>query len=439
MTLDVSKLYPKEEDAQRTLERDLSAVAATMLGSRILSIAAEVKALAATDPDLCNLTVGDFSPAQFPIPEALNQAINQELAAGESNYPPADGMPALREAITDFYAERLGLSFPVGSVVVGSGARPPIFSTYACLLEPGDTVLYAVPSWNNEYYIHLNQARAKAVVCQPENGFMPTLADLEPHLSTARVLHLNSPLNPCGTCISREGLEEISRAVVAENKRRAANGERSLFLLYDMVYWLLTFGETEFHHPISLVPEIAPWVISVDAISKWMAATGLRVGWGIVPPHLQGKFKAFVGHMGAWAPRPVQLATAQVLRNPALLDDFLDGFKSEIQERLDTIYNHCSNMAAEGLPVRAIEPQGAIYLSVQINLIGRTLPSGEVVESNEQVRQYLLKEARVAVVPFRAFGLESETGWFRMSVGAVSTEALARGMERIATAIRLTR
>jgi len=438
MALDVSTLYPQEDDAQRALERDLTAVAATMLGSRILGIASEVKALAATDPDLCNLTVGDFSPAQFPIPAALSKAIEQELASGETNYPPADGMPALREAVTEFYAERFGLKFPVGSVVVGSGARPPIFSTYACLLEPGDTVLYAAPSWNNEYYIHLNQARATTVVCRAENGFMPTLADLQPHLSTARVLHLNSPLNPCGTCITKEGLAEIAQAVVDENKRRAANGERSLFLLYDMVYWLLTYGDTEFYHPISLVPEVAPWVISVDAISKWMAATGLRVGWGVVPPHLQGKFKAFVGHMGAWAPRPAQLATAKILRQPELLDDFLVGFKAQIQERLDTIYNHCSSMAAEGLPVRAIEPQGAIYLSVQIDLMGRTLPSGEVVESNEQVRQYLLHEARVAVVPFRAFGLENETGWFRMSVGAVSTEALDQGMQRIADAIRRT-
>jgi aspartate aminotransferase len=88
--------------------------------------------------------------------------------------------------------------------------------------------------------------------------------------------------------------------------------------------------------------------------------------------------------------------------------------------------------------VHAIAPQGAIYLSVRIDLRGRTLPSGEVVETNEQVRLYLLHEASVAVVPFRAFGLEEETGWFRMSVGAVSSEALQAGMERLAEAVRRT-
>ena len=135
----------------------------------------------------------------------------------------------------------------------------------------------------------------------------------------------------------------------------------------------------------------------------------------------------------------MQLATAKVLGNTAALDDFLGGFKSEIRARLGCIYEAFSTMEVEGLPVHAIAPQGAIYLSVRMDLRGRTLPSGEVVETNEQVRQYLLDEASVAVVPFRAFGLEEETGWFRMSVGAVATEALQAGMDRLASAIRKTR
>jgi aspartate aminotransferase len=122
MALDVSTFYPKGDDAQAALHRDLTGVAATMAGSRILGIAGQVKELAKTNPDLCNLTVGDFSPAEFPIPAALKAAIDAELAADETNYPPADGMPELRQAVIELYAERLGLRFPVESVVVGSGA-----------------------------------------------------------------------------------------------------------------------------------------------------------------------------------------------------------------------------------------------------------------------------------------------------------------------------
>ena len=289
----------------------------------------------AEDPTICNLTVGDFSPEQFRIPPALATRIETQLRAGETNYPPADGMPELRSALVDFYAREAGLSFPFESVVVGSGARPPIFAAYACLLAPGDTLLYAIPSWNNEYYVHLNRARAIGVPTRPEDGFMPTLADLAPHLGAARVLHLNSPLNPCGTCISEQALREICQAIVAENHRRESTGQKSLFLLYDMVYWLLTYGESRHHHPITLVPEIAPYLLCVDAISKWLSATGLRVGWGIVPPYIQGRFKAFIGHMGAWAPRPVQLACASLLQEPEEVNAFLTDFKAQIQARLD--------------------------------------------------------------------------------------------------------
>ena len=264
---------------------------------------------------------------------------------------------------------------------------------------------------------------------------MPTLAQLAPYLQETRVLHLNSPLNPCGTCIEEGALQEICEAVVAENKRREANGEKSLILIYDMVYWLLTFGEKHVH-PIGVCPEIAPYTVYVDAISKAFAGTGLRVGWGVVPPYLQGKYKALIGHMGAWAPRPVQLATADFLLDGDAMHSYLDDFRAEIQARLDCIYNTFKRMEDDGLPVSAIPPQGAIYLSVRCDLRGKTLPDGTVVSTNEDVRQYLLKEARVAVVPFVAFGLEGETGWLRMSVGAVSQSALEAAMARLEAAVR---
>jgi aspartate aminotransferase len=224
--------------------------------------------------------------------------------------------------------------------------------------------------------------------------------------------------------------------VVEENKRREAAGTPALVLVYDMVYWMLTFGDTRHVHPVGVVPEVAPYVVLIDAISKSFAATGLRVGWGIVPPHIQGKYKALIGHMGAWAPRPEQQATAWFLKRPELVDAFMDEFVAAIGARLDCIHGRFEAMQAAGLPVRALKPQGAIYLSIQIDLRGRRLPNGEVVETNEQVREYLLDQALIAVVPFQAFGLEGETGWFRMSVGAVGLDELAAGLDRLEAAVR---
>ncbi|HJN76937.1 MAG TPA: aminotransferase class I/II-fold pyridoxal phosphate-dependent enzyme [Myxococcota bacterium] len=428
--------YPKGEAADELAGRSLNPLARDMLGSQILGIASQVKAKIAAGEDICNLTVGDFSPIHFSAPSPLRGRIAAMLGDARTNYPPADGILELRHSIADYYARRLGVRFPFEAVVVGSGARPPLYAAYACILSEGDELVYALPSWNNEYYAYLNGAVPVKVPTRPEDGFMPTVESLRPHLRTARMLHLNSPLNPCGTCISEPALRAIAEAIVEENQRRTAAGEPVLFLLYDMVYWMLTHGETTHYDPISLVPEVAPYTVLVDAISKSFAATGLRVGWGVVPPYLQPKFKALIGHMGAWAPRPAQHATAWLLGRDDVIDAWLEDFGARIVERLDLIHRRFTEMADAGLPVRAIAPQGAIYLSVQVNLLGRSLPGGAVLADNESIRRYLLKEARVAVVPFRAFGLEAEDGWFRMSIGAVGVEELAAGMDRLEDAVR---
>ena len=432
----IDAVYPTDEAAEQARLRTLNTLASNMAGSRILGIASQVRARLAEGQTICNLTVGDFSPAHFKAPMPLREKIAEFTHAGQTNYPPADGTPELKKAIVDFYADRLGVRFPVESVVVGSGARPPLYATYANVLSEGDLLVYAAPSWNNEYYAYLNQARTAVLQTRPEEGFMPTLEQLQPYLAEARLVHLNSPLNPCGTAIDEDALTDICQAIVAENTRREAEGRPALVLVYDMVYWMLTFGDTKHVHPVGVVPEIAPYVVLIDAISKSFAATGLRVGWGIVPPHIQSKYKALVGHMGAWAPRPEQQATAWFLGQPDAVDAFMSEFIAAIGARLELIHSRFEAMRKSGLPVQALRPQGAIYLSIQIDLRGRRLPNGEVVETNEQVRQYLLDDARIAVVPFQAFGLEGETGWFRMSVGAVGLDELGEGLARLEEAVR---
>lgn len=431
--------YPTGPAAQQALERALTPLAANMLGSRILAIASEVRGLIADGVDVCNLTVGDFAPEHFQPPAGFLAEVGEHMAAGRTNYPPSDGLPELRDAIAAFYERHLGVAFTRDNVVVGSGARPPLYAAYMTVLQPGDKLVYAVPSWNNEYYAYLTGAEAVQVQTRPEDGFMPTVESLRPHLGEARMLHLNSPLNPTGTAIDKAALTEIAQAVVDENARREADGRPSLMLLFDMVYWLLTYGDTEHHDPISLVPEVAPYCIYVDAISKCMAATGLRVGWGVVPPYMQGKIKALIGHTGAWAPRPEQMATAAFLNDDGAVDSWLTAFRGDLQARLDLIHERFEAMRQEGLPVRAIAPQGAIYLSVQLDLVGKTTPDGAVLRDNADIRRFLLHTARVAVVPFRAFGLEGETGWMRMSVGAVGMDALAAGMGRIHEAVAALR
>ena len=157
-----------------------------------------------------------------------------------------------------------------------------------------------------------------AVETAPETGFLPTAESLAPHLADARLLALNSPLNPAGTGFAREQLRAIAQLVVDENRRRGP-AAKPLFLFYDQIYWLLADSSAPHTTPVELVPEVAPYTLFVDGISKAFAATGLRVGWAVGPPFLISRMKDFLGHVGAWAPRPEQVATAELFADPALV------------------------------------------------------------------------------------------------------------------------
>jgi aspartate aminotransferase len=401
------------------LDRSLSDNARGLVGSEILRMAAEIRKMIASGEQICNLTVGDFDSSQFPIPEKLHEYIRQAYTDGETNYPPPDGIAPLRKVLCEYAAREWGARYPVESVLIASGARPILYGAYRCIVNPGDKVVYPVPSWNNNHYVWMTGAEGIVVPTRVEDGFMPTLDLIAPHLSEARVICLNSPLNPAGTVISERQLRAITEAIVEENERRSRNGRRHLFLIHDQVYSGLLFGSKRHHMPVVLVPEAAPWVVSLDAISKCFAATGLRVGWVFAPPVLTRRMKGMIGHIGAWAPRPEQVALARFLSEPEAVREYQEQMNSRVQSRLDALYNGFQQMREKGYPVEGVEPQGAIYLSLRLDLVGKTV-GGVYIESNEQIRRLLLERAGMAVVPFQAFGLDEESGWFRISVGAVS-------------------
>jgi aspartate aminotransferase len=416
----------------------VSGNAASLVGSEILRIAAQMRALRASGRSICDLTVGDFDPRQFPIPERLRGAIAGALERGETNYPPATGMPELRQAVQRFYARDLGLQYPFESVLIAGGARPAIYCLFRTVCDPGDRIVYPVPSWNNNHYVHLVQGTGVPVECGPGERFLPTAAALREHLAGARLLCLNSPLNPTGTAFTAAALDEICTAVAAENEARERRGERPLYLMYDQIYWQLCFGDTVHVTPPVLVPEVARYTVFIDGISKCFAATGLRVGWAVGPADIIGRMSAVLGHVGAWAPRAEQLATVEMLDDAAAMSVYLETFKRGIESRLDRLHAGFQAMKAAGLPAESIPPMGAIYLTARLHPFGRRTPTPQSTEivTNEDVRQYVLEAAGIGVVPFQAFDFPYEDGWFRLSVGAASEAEIDAALPRLAQALR---
>jgi aspartate aminotransferase len=413
---------------------NVSLLANTLIGSEIIKIGNEVNEMKRKGAQIANLTIGDFDSSIFPIPKALEEAIISAYREGHTNYPPAEGILTLRETIINVVSDRYELAYTINDILVAGGSRPLIYALYLALVNPGDKVLYPAPSWNNNHYCHLSSATGITIETTVENNFMPTAAQLKPHLKGATLLALCSPLNPTGTMFTQHQLEEICDMVIEENRSRKTD-EKPLYIMYDQIYSLLTFGKAHVN-PVSLRPALKDYVIYIDGISKCLAATGVRVGWAFGPAEIIGKMKALLGHIGAWAPKAEQVAVAGYFKNKELVNQYLTGFKAQVQASLDELYNGFQQLKSEGFAVDAVVPMGAIYLTLKIDYIGKTTPSGDILKNSADVNFYLIKEAQTAIVPFSAFGNEENMPWFRASIGGCSLQDIKDMMPRIAAALR---
>ncbi len=413
----------------------LSHLSETLIGSEIVKLGGEIREKIRQGERIYNFTVGDFDPSIFPIPRELENAIVDAYRQHFTNYPAAEGNNDLRESILSFIKQTEGLEYGLDEVLVASGGRPLIYAVFRAICDKGDKVIYAVPSWNNNHYTHFVGGEHVVVEAKPENNFMPSANDIKPHISGASLIALCSPQNPTGTTFKKEDLEAICDLVLEENQRRGEH-EKKLYLMYDQMYWHLTYGDIRHVDPVSLRPEMRQYTIYIDAISKVFAATGVRVGWSLGPPVILSKMKAILTHIGAWAPMAEQKAVARYLRDTDAIKKYLDHFKAEIEERLRRIYNAFMDLKNEGLPVDAIAPEAAIYLTIRIDLAGRKTSDGKELNDQNDVTSYILSEARLAVVPFYAFGASKDSAWYRLSVGTCKKDEIDEMIAALRSALK---
>jgi len=180
----------------------VSDMAENLIGSEIIKLAWQINDKIAAGQEIYNLTIGDFDPEIFPIPVELKDLIKQAYDDHETNYPPGDGVNELRKVVSQYLYDRSGLEYNMDEILITSGARPVIYSAYNTIVNVNDTVIFPVPSWNNNHYTHLTRSNAVQIETKPENNFMPTAEEIEPFIKEASLLSLCSPLNPTGTVFS---------------------------------------------------------------------------------------------------------------------------------------------------------------------------------------------------------------------------------------------
>jgi aspartate aminotransferase len=220
-----------------------------------------------------------------------------------------------------------------------------------------------------------------------------------------------------------------------ENARRSEK-EKKVYIMYDQMYWHLTYGDIKHYNPVSLRPEMRNYTIFIDAISKVFAATGVRVGWSMGPSSIINKMKSILGHVGAWAPMAEQKAVANFLGRTKEIEKYLSHFKSHLEVRLRGIFAGFMKLKKEGLPVDCITPEAAIYLTIKVDAVGKKPKDGKLLETQSDVTAYILNEAGLAVVPFYAFGSSRSNPWYRLSVGTCKKEEIDEMIDKLGQALR---
>jgi aspartate aminotransferase len=412
----------------------LSHLSETLIGSEIVNLGGEIREKIRQGQKIYNFTVGDFDPSIFPIPKELEDGIVDAYRQHFTNYPAGEGNLDLREAISVFLKEHEQLHYSLPEILVASGGRPLIYSLYRAICDKDEKVIYAVPSWNNNHYTHFVGGQHMVIEAKAVNNFMPVAEEIRPHIKNASLLALCSPQNPTGTTHSKKDLEDICDLVLEENARRGER-EKKLYVMYDQMYWQLTYGNIEHYNPVSLRPAMQQYTIFIDAISKAFAATGVRVGWAFGPKVVMDKMKAILSHVGAWAPMAEQKAVARYLHEKKAIQQYLQHFKSELEVRLRGIFDGLQSLKNEGYSVDAVAPQAAIYLTIKFDLVGRKTGAGKKLETQNEVTAYLLNEARLAIVPFYAFGADKSSPWYRLSVGTCKKEEIPEMISALRSAL----
>jgi aspartate aminotransferase len=385
--------------------RSLSHCGEFIIGSQIISINNLIKT---ENPNAFNYTIGDFNPEIHPIPPILKHLIFVEYQEKHTNYPASQGELSLRQSVSNHLKRTYDIDYTPNEILIGAGVRPLIYTMFKTIIDPMDVVVYPVPSWNNDHYTFLHEGRKRPIFTLPENNFNITLADVEKNIKDMTLLCLCSPQNPTGTMLIKD-LDKMMNLIVKENSLRADEGkQRPIFVFFDQIYMNLMDMKPEYH-PLLVCPEIRDYLICVDGVSKSLCATGVRVGWMMAPNYITDRATQIFSHIGAWAPKPEQIAVGKYLNSSNEFDAFIKRKKADYVKAMEPFMGALDNNKSYGFDY--IKPEGGIYLSIKI-------PYKKTGKDLKSFLMFLVKECNLGIVPFDYFGATGSE-WFRLSIGCV--------------------
>jgi aspartate aminotransferase len=361
------------------------------------------------------IDVVDFGPGEpdFATPPAVAEAGKRAIDMGYTKYTNASGLKAVREAIAARYNKRYSLQLKIENVIAGNGGKQELFNVMMALLADGDEVIIPAPYWGS-FPDQVEFAGGKAVFAKTsaEDRFRPTMSAIE-SVATDRTrgVILNSPNNPTGAVIRETELAKIVRWCVAHDA----------FLIFDETYELFVYDGNEHASAAKWLEEYPETVIIVNSMSKTFAMTGWRLGYAIAHPLIITALGKIQGHSTS---NPSTIAQHAALVALAGVDEDVQRMYDAYRERRAWLVP-----ALNALPgICCADPDGAFYVFPDVSAhFGKA-----GITDSQTFADFLLDEARVAVVPGSGFGADS---FVRISY-ATSMERLHEGVRRMDAALR---
>ncbi len=379
--------------------------------SATMAMSAKARALKAAGRDCISLSQGE---PDFDTPDNIKEAAIRAIREGKTKYTDVDGIPELKDAIVGKFKRENGLEYKRTQINVSPGGKPVIFNAFMATLDPGDEVVIPAPYWvSYPDMAMLCGATPVFVETTIACGFKVTPQALAKAITprTKWVL-LNSPSNPSGAAYTADELKALA-AVLLDYPQ--------VMILTDDMYEHLTYGDFEFATIAQVEPRLYERTLTMNGVSKAYSMTGWRIGYAGGPEWL---IKAMANVMGQTTSNPSsisQWAAVEALNGP---QDFIPKNKQLFQGRRDLVVS----MLNQARGIECPTPEGAFYVYPSIAaLIGKTAPSGKVIDTDEAFALQLLEAENVAVVHGTAFGLGP---CFRISY-ATSTECLEDACTRI--------
>ncbi|UCF88693.1 MAG: pyridoxal phosphate-dependent aminotransferase [bacterium] len=380
--------------------------------SPTLAITAKAKQMKAEGLDVVGFGAGE---PDFDTPENIKQACINSLLAGNTKYTPVPGTDGARDAVIAKLKRDQGLEYARNQIIISCGAKHTLYNIFQALVGPGDEVLIPAPYWVS-YPDQVILASAEPVIVETSeaNSFIPTVTELE-KVTTERskVLVLNSPSNPTGGAATRKQLEEIAKFAV----------QKDLIVISDEIYEKIVYDGFEFTS-IAQLPGMPERTVLVNGLSKAYSMTGWRIGYAAAPANLVSAMNNIQSQSTSNPVSFIMPAVEEALNGP---QDFIGMMVAEFDKR--RVYMVDRLNAMDG--VSCFKPQGAFYVFPNFSkLYGRKF-KGKVIENSSDFADYLLGEAKVAIVSGNAFGADN---YARLSY-AIAMKNIEKGLDRIEAAI----